>query len=89
MADGLGTSGPGAGMFNRLFDAGLNLGVDFSRQELLGQAPGVNQTTRLGLTADQLSTAPASDASGGPFDQKTLLIGLALIVGAVVLAKAM
>jgi hypothetical protein len=78
-------------MFSRLFDAGLDLGVNFGRQEL-GLATGPNQATRLGVTAQQLSTAnftPTTPAPNGgvQFDQKTILIGVALIVGALVLAK--
>lgn len=91
MADGLGAAGPGAGMFNRLFDAGLDLGVNFGRKEL-GLATGPNQATRLGVTTPQLTAAnfaPTTPAPGGGFqlDSKTILIGVALIVGAIVLAK--
>lgn len=88
--EGLGASGPGGGMFNRLFDAGLDLGVNFGKQELLGQPSGLNQATRLGLTPGQLSVVNETEPQTGlPFDQKTLLIGLVLIVGAIVLAKAL
>ena len=80
----LGFSGPGAGMTDRLFDAALDLGVNFGRQELLGVQAGLNQTTRLGLNSTALPPA-----TGQPFgiDQRTLMIGLALLIGAVVLAK--
>lgn len=89
--EGLGSSGPGGGMFSRLFDAGLDLGVNYGQQQL-GLATGPNQATRLGVTAPQLTAAnftPTSPAPGGGFqlDSKTILIGVALIVGAIVLAK--
>lgn len=89
--DGLGASGPGGGMINRLFDAGLDLGVNFGRQEL-GIATGPNQATRLGVTAPQLtdpfaSSTPTPSGGGFQLDSKTILIGVALIVGAIVLAK--
>lgn len=88
---GLGNSGPGGGMFNRLFDAGLDLGVNFGRQELLGIQPGANQATQLGLTGPQLlaNGTPAQAAPGfGGIDQRTLLIGAVVIIAAIVLAKA-
>lgn len=78
-------------MFSRLFDAGLDLGVNYGQQQL-GLATGANQATRLGVTAPQLTAAnlaPSTTAPGGGFqlDSKTILIGVALIVGAIVLAK--
>lgn len=91
--DGLGFSGSGAGMFNSLFDAGLdfgkNLGAQFVKTEF-GQPAGVNQATRLGLTPGQLTMVnqPAAPTIAG-IDQKTLLIGVALLVGAIVLAKVL
>lgn len=87
MADGLGASGPGAGLFNRIFDAGLDLGTQFGKQELLGIQTGANQATRLGVTASQLADTPAAPAAGFQLDQKTILIGVALIVGAIILSK--
>ncbi len=84
----LGFGGAGAGMFNRLFDAGLSLGVNYGQQELLGQPAGLNQATRLGLTPGQLSVVNQPSA-GFPLDQKTLMIGAALLIGAIVLAKAL
>lgn len=89
--EGLGSAGPGGGMFSRLFDAGLDLGVNYGQQQL-GLATGPNQATRLGVTAPQLtdpfaSPAPAPSGGGFQLDSKTILIGVALIVGAIVLAK--
>ncbi len=90
--DGLGMSGPGAGMFNRLFDAGLDIGVSFGRQAL-GVQPGANQATRLGLTEPQLAaragagTLTVSNETMRPNQNMTLLI-VAVVIGAVLLAKS-
>jgi hypothetical protein len=92
--DGLGLSGSGSGMFNRLFDVGLELGTAVGRQQL-GIQPGANQATRLGLTQPQLNSAPpgsltVSNKVGGGFqlDQQTILIGVAVIVVALLLSKS-
>ena len=93
--DGLGFSGSGAGMFNSLFDAGLdfgkNLGTQFVKTEF-GQPVGVNQATRLGLTPGQLSVVNYQTPQGatiGGIDQKTILVGVALLIGAIVMAKVL
>ena len=92
--DGLGLSGAGGGMFNRIFDVGLELGTTFGRQQL-GIQPGANQATRLGLTSLNDNPAPAgsltvrNNVSGGfQLDQQTILIGVAVIVVAFLLSKS-
>lgn len=91
-SDGLGLSGSGAGMFQKLFDAGVDLGVSFGRQEL-GIQPGANQATRLGLTEPQLTntssgagTLKVNNVAG--MSQQNMLIIAVVIIGAFLLAKA-
>lgn len=92
--DGLGFSGAGGGMFNSILDAGIGFGSDLGRAFVaseFGTPAGINQATRIGLTPGQLSVVnqqPGANTIGG-IDQKTIMIGLGLLVVAVVLAKAM
>jgi len=84
MSEGLGSSGPGAGMFNRLFDAGLDIGSQFAANALKKPTP---------ISAP---VAPAPPQQVGPvmgglqLNQTTVLVGLAAValVVVVVLAKA-
>lgn len=89
--DGLGLSGAGGGMFNRIFDVGIELGSTFGRQQL-GIQPGPNQATRLGLTSLNDNPAPAGSLTVrnnvGRLDQQTILIGVAVIVVAFLLSKS-
>ena len=75
-------------MISRLFDAGLQTGVDYGNQQL-GIATGVNQATRLGITANQLTAGNnATQPAPAGFDSKTLLIVGGVLVLALLLARS-
>lgn len=84
--EGLGMAGAGAGMINRLFDAGLDLGTQFGRQQLIRPQPAA-QLAPGSFTVTNEASRPAG--GGFQLDQRTILIGAALIIGAIVLAKVL
>ena len=73
-----GLSGAGAGMFDRLFGAGLNLGTQFGLSKLGGGSGSE------GFKPPQVNVQ--HDITSSLLDQKTILIGVALIAGAIVVA---
>lgn len=100
LGNGLGMSGTGAGLFNRLFDAGLEIGTTYGKQVLTGvPAPGSIQAQRLGFGHQQFNQNAdlglgfdpydlrVGRSSGGTMNQQTMLILAAVVLGAFLLAR--